>query len=245
MTRKELVTAIGEQLNQKPKYLGPPSFAYEVETENETYTIDKESQIMTSNGEFITFDELIERAADTAKESGGLEVKLPMDDHTCRSLRNIINMLASKQNLLIQSLSLKEHLVEADFAEELSGANVDDMDAFKAAYLAAGPERCPGFRVDFEAKTFAFRIISDELDAPKVRAFTDLASLISTYAKALVRASAKPSEEDNPKFLLRVWLIRLGMSGEAYKESRKALIANLPGNSAFRRAAREGDADEA
>ena len=43
------------------------------------------------------------------------------------------------------------------------------------------------------------------------------------------------TQDDNPKFALRTWLIRLGMKGKGYKGVRKALLENLEGNSAFRK----------
>ncbi|MBZ4647626.1 MAG: hypothetical protein JG777_3115, partial [Clostridia bacterium] len=36
------------------------------------------------------------------------------------------------------------------------------------------------------------------------------------------------------KFTFRVFLIRLGMVGDEYKDTRKILLENLEGNSAFR-----------
>ena len=57
MDRKEIVKIIGEHLGLKPKYLGVPSFAYEIETESETYTIDREGRIILMTGEEIELEE--------------------------------------------------------------------------------------------------------------------------------------------------------------------------------------------
>lgn len=40
--------------------------------------------------------------------------------------------------------------------------------------------------------------------------------------------------EENEKYALRIWLTRLGMNGAEYKSTRKILMANLSGHSAFR-----------
>ena len=40
MDRKEMIKQLSEHFGMKPKYLSVPSFAYEITTENEVYTID-------------------------------------------------------------------------------------------------------------------------------------------------------------------------------------------------------------
>ena len=44
---------------------------------------------------------------------------------------------------------------------------------------------------------------------------------------------------DNPKYTMRCYLLRLGMIGAKYKSARKALLRNLSGSSAFRKAAND------
>ena len=41
MERKEIVKRLSEHLGVKSKYLGPPNFEYEIQTEDETYIIDR------------------------------------------------------------------------------------------------------------------------------------------------------------------------------------------------------------
>ncbi len=58
MERKVLIKKLGEYFGVKPSYLGTPSFAYELVTKNEVYTILKDGQITTSLGDIVTFDDL-------------------------------------------------------------------------------------------------------------------------------------------------------------------------------------------
>ena len=58
-------------------------------------------------------------------------------------------------------------------------------------------------------------------------------------------ASFKPAQEENPKYALRTWLVRLGMNGEEYKASRKVLLVGLEGSCAFRKPIKESDKHEA
>ena len=59
MDRKEIVKKLSEHFGVKSKYLGAPSFAYQVETEDEIYTIDREGKIIKSSGEKVQFESLL------------------------------------------------------------------------------------------------------------------------------------------------------------------------------------------
>ncbi len=243
MDRKEIVLKLSDSLGVKPKYLGPPSFAYEVATGDETYTIDREGGITTLQGSVITLDEILnpqqpevglEVEAQTLPIDG-LELKLPMDGHTGTSLQNIVNILYSKQHLIMMAFGTEVSFMDATFAEEMSKEGTSSLEEFKATLDKLGTDRCPGITFDFEEKTFTFALMAKGLSPEKVNAFKDLSVLISDQAKKLKRASFKQAQEDNPKYALRTWLIRLGMNGCEYKATRKTLMANLEGSGAYRR----------
>jgi len=54
------------------------------------------------------------------------------------------------------------------------------------------------------------------------------------FANASKRITCKAREEENPKFSMRVWAIRMGFSGAEHRELRRFLLRNLPGDAAFR-----------
>jgi hypothetical protein len=47
MDRKEIVKLLGEHFSVKPKYMGAPSFAYQIETEEVTFIVDREGKSKT------------------------------------------------------------------------------------------------------------------------------------------------------------------------------------------------------
>ena len=51
-----------------------------------------------------------------------------------------------------------------------------------------------------------------------------------------IRDSIRPDEsiEENEKYYMRIWLLRLGFGGKEGKEVRNLLLKNLKGHSAFR-----------
>ena len=63
---------------------------------------------------------------------------------------------------------------------------------------------------------------------------TEFVSAMLEKAGKQRHVSANPVPTDNPRYNFRVFLNALGFLGDEHKEIRKALLKNLPGNSAFR-----------
>ena len=237
MDRKEMVKILGKHFGVKPRYLGVPSFQYKIETPKETYIIDREGKIMTSLGAEVEFEELLagpESAGESeaAEEPIGYELEIPMDGHSGRTLRNIVNMIYSKQPLIKKSLGLEENIVEEYFVKEINEADIKSIDSFERALNEIEDGGHPGIKFNFQDKTIIFKHTGTE-------AATWLFALINKNAKAQSRALAKVKPTDNEKYTFRTWLTRLGMIGDEYKEVRRELLQNLSGNSAFRKGKKE------
>lgn len=266
MERKEIIKRLGEHFGVKPKYLSVPSFAYEIRTVDEVYTIDRHGGITNRSGKDITMEEILIKSREGVETTGEIEneelgvvasesetleldelqqnppseldeieIKIAMEGYTSNNLKNIINMLYSKQHLIAMAFQTEQHFIDEGFAEDLSKENTESLVDLEAAMKKLGRERCPGFRIDFEEKTFSYWLLGAELTPEVITAFKDLSVLIAEYAKTLNRASFKEAQDDNPKYALRTWLIRIGMSGPEYKETRKTLLKHLEGSGAFRR----------
>ena len=65
-------------------------------------------------------------------------------------------------------------------------------------------------------------------------AYCTFISLLCDFAKNQRRINNKPDTSDNPKYTFRCFLLRLGFIGAEYKSTRKVLLRNLSGSSAFR-----------
>lgn len=255
MDRKEIVKRLSDKLGIKAKYLGPPSFGYEIRTEEETYIIDRYGAITNSEGRIIILDEILNPSESTEEENeeiaviiakgedvlpiGGLEIKLPIGNHTGRTLQNIINMLSSKQQLIMMAFETSEAFMDKDLAKDLSEKEVNTIEDIKLDFHELGSERCPGLTFNFEEGTFTVKLAADNLTPEKISAFQQLIVSIDESARKQMRASFKPSQDDNPKYAMRTWLIRLGMNGKEYKDIRKTLLSSLEGSGAFRRVSDE------
>lgn len=174
----------------------------------------------------------------------GLEVKLPIGNHTGRTLQNIINMLSSKQHLIMMAFETSENFMDREFAKDLSEKDINTTSDFQAAFKELGEERCPGLSFDFDEGTFTIKLLSDNLTGDKITTFQHLIVLISENARKQMRASFKPSQDDNPKYAMRTWLIRLGMGGKEFKNIRKTILSALSGSGAFRTVHEEEEINE-
>lgn len=245
MNKKELIRALEEKWGTKATYLGAPSFAYEIKTEAQIYTIDRHGVVRGLQGDELHTEELLSEPqsepvceAALAKPAelhiDGYAVEVPLNGHTGTSLRNLVNMLASKQHLIGAAFGLTQIFMDKGFAEEISQRHIDSIESFWTAWSELGRDRCPGFELDIEQRTVVLKLLKENPKPEETTAFRDLTVCMTENAKKLKNCSFKPAQEENPKYALRTWLIRLGMNGDEFKTTRKVLLAHLAGSSAFR-----------
>ncbi|CAM3466669.1 MULTISPECIES: virulence-related protein [Paenibacillus] len=261
MDRKEIIKTLGDHFGVKPKYMGVPSFIYQIETDTEIYSIDRAGKITNSNGMEVDLDSVLTgqvaaiqdeprepndqvepviqvESGDpvelTASSNSPLEVAVPLEGHTGVSLRNLVNLLYSKQVLVKRSLSIETNIIEDNFAKAINDANVDTLESFKTAISEIGEQYCPGIAFSFDSSMVIFKFFQAERSPEEMHAYTHLVGLLNQTAMKLKYTSPKGKDTDNDKFTFRLFLIRLGMVGDKYKTTRKILLANLDGHSAFR-----------
>ena len=83
-------------------------------------------------------------------------------------------------------------------------------------------------------ETIKFAWFHGKIAEDTVRAYTDFISKLCEMAQKQKRAVAKEKAVENEKYAFRCFLLRLGMIGDDYKTSRKILLQNLTGSSAFK-----------
>ncbi len=225
MDRKEIVKIIGEHLGLKSKYLGVPSFAYEIGD----FKIDREGKIKNEAGEEFQLEDILNPAAEAlnTNEITTVEILIPLEGHTLNTLKNLINMIYSRQVLIKNAFEIEEDILEREVLESID--EIDSVEEFKNILKSRN--------IKIENENIIFTI-----DTDLVRAAALFFGLLNEKSKELKYASRKPVDTDNEKYTFRTWLMRLGMIGDEYKETRKELLKNLSGNSAFRK---PGDNDEA
>ena len=92
-----------------------------------------------------------------------------------------------------------------------------------------------------EGDRITFAWLHGTITDESAKAYAEFISKLCLMARTQKRVTAKEKIVDNEKYAFRCFLLRLGMIGSAYKESRKILLQNLTGSSAFKSGHRKGD----
>ena len=100
-------------------------------------------------------------------------------------------------------------------------------DLLKQAFDIASTE----IEVTDEAISFPW---FSQLSPDELKHASQFISGLCRFANNSKRITSKRRREDNPKFAMRVWAIRMGFNGEEHKALRKYLMHRLPGDAAFR-----------
>ena len=85
-------------------------------------------------------------------------------------------------------------------------------------------------------QTIRFSFFNASLNAEEVHAFGILCHQLNEQSKKQKFSSTRQRESTNDRYTFRVWLLKLGFIGDAFKAERRILLSNhhLSGNSAFR-----------
>ena len=228
--RKDVVKAVSAILGQPSRYLGVPTCAYEVGN----CTIDRSGAVETEDektAEMVRAGLLEQGLIETPNtEIEETTVSLPVEGMTAEGLKNLIFLIHSKQYLINRAFAEEVFRIPAELAEELGSAEVPDAEAFLRIFQShAGGCKGIGF---FDGKmAFTLPAINDP---DMILAFTHLAAAMAQQARGQKRIRPDETIEENEKYYMRIWLLRLGFGGKEGKEVRNLLLKNLKGHSAFR-----------
>lgn len=217
--RKALVTAIGEILGTKPKYMGMPTAAYDfggliidknggAEFEENIFPKDIKDllQKLADRGFAVGIEEVYEEPEETPQgEDVGLTVAIPIENV---GVGNLTNLLDAKGELIKKALG------------------VDDI------------------RIEIDEEKVSFPWFSELPDAETAQVYTRFISKLCEMSKKQKRINNSEKKVENEKYAFRCFLLRLGFIGEEYKTDRKVLLQNLEGSSAFKNGAKKEAAND-
>lgn len=168
-------------------------------------------------------------------ETVELTVSVPMTRHTGNSLRNLVNLIYTRAGLINKALgtnfAAEQGLIDA-LAENEGLRTAEDFRKAVAAYEEEHGQALSG--ITFTPETITFSSMPETAYAERMTALTELVAMMTKQALDQKRIQAKEVNEENEKYALRIWLTRLGMNGPEFKTTRKILMENLSGHSAFR-----------
>ena len=244
--RKQLVSIITHETGVKATYKGMPSIEKDgtmVWDENtDAATIQKIIDALAAAGFEGTGEtpQPVEAPAPQEAEPVELTVSLPLTRHTGASLRNLINLVYTRASLLNKALGTSFR-VEQGLTDSLQDdaciLTVESLLSAIAAYEDEHGKVLDGITITPEE--ISFTSLPETTEPERLRAFTELVAMMNKQAIEQKRVQAKAVNEENEKYALRIWLTRLGMNGPEFKATRKVLMENLTGHSAFRTPAEE------
>lgn len=205
--RPKLAQEIGNILGIAPHYERVPSCAYDISG----YRLDKDGVLHIPEGTTVeTVEHLIRQLRERGFQNDAEfteEVPMQQDKLTIAVPR--ASLTDTALNNLKKIIANKQTLFQRAFRTDSTEIEITD-----------------------EKINFAWFPYTE--DGDEIVAYTQFITRLCGMAKDAKRVSSKPTETNNDKYAFRCFLLRLGFIGKKYKTSRKILLRNLAGNSAFR-----------
>ena len=184
----------------------------------------------------------------------GIHVHVDAANHNRQSLKNLIGIMYSKEDILFNALKVNPERVEAyckkvrepmlQKARRLSSEETTDLTQLEQIWYEGNVSKTQHYNWTryyalnlhsvFYRGTVEWRCFNSTLHAGKVAAYVNLCLAISAQAIAQRSTVMRKTHSDNELFTFRVWLVRLGLNGDEFKHTRDHLLANLDGDRAWR-----------
>lgn len=251
--RKSLVGRVSTILNAPTKYLGAPTFAYEVGS----YHIDKigtltgpdnldledalHQQGLSADGDSRHYDE-----PDTYESGlGGMGATPDFEDLRMDGREELGLGRTHRENFQgengMQASDVPEPDEDIGLVIEMPRTSFTDtaLENLKRLVESKGNliKKALGagtLEIEITDDKVGFPWFEDGTDPDAVKAYTHFVTALCEMARLQKRVTAKEKETDNDKYAFRCFLLRLGFIGSEYKEERKILLRNLTGSSAFK-----------
>ena len=164
-----------------------------------------------------------------------MNFEIPLGAHTGATLRNLVNLIYSRGPLVNQATG-GHFEADAGLIEALKDDRCTYTRAnfFRAVSDYEDQHGKSLYGLTITPETVSFTGFGEAADVDHLRAFGHLAVMMNNQALHQKRIQAKAVDAVNEKYAMRIWLVRIGMDGEEFKQTRKILMEKLTGHSAFR-----------
>lgn len=182
--------------------------------------------------------------------SCGIHVHVDGAAYDERSLRNLVNIMFSKEDILARALNIEEDRLDqwckkADrtFVEKLNRSKrpppmneqrdmwYNTRDSLRCTFSHYDPTRYHMLNLHsyHSNGNIEFRCFNSTLHAGKVKAYIQFCLAVSAQALNQKRARTQQTVSTNECYTFRTWLIRIGLNGDEFKTCRGHMLANLEG----------------
>jgi len=221
------------------------------------YSVELVSPILTYEKDMKDLQEIVRKlrkagAFSQQQNCTGIHIHLDGRDHTPRSIRNFMNIIYSRNDLLYDALQIERRRMH--YCKKMDQSLVERMnkkkpktmkqieDIWYQGYSDRRERHYHESRYHFlnlhslfnGCGTVELRGFNGTLHAGKIRSFVVLALAMNNQALTQKSASSKKPQIENPKFSMRTWLNRIGFIGDDFKNCREHLCKHLDGSAAWR-----------
>ena len=219
--RKALVKAVSNIIEKKSKYLGAPSFAYQI---GDDCTVTSDGTLKISND---TNNDKVEHLLEKLYECG-YETENDENADISDTNKDFENeTIGCSIGLPIAKLSDKP-------CNDKIIANLKAIIAGKMTLFQKAVGTDKELNVEWNKDEIWFDWFDSVIPNEKLGLYISLFKALYQMAEKAVRVNIKDKPVDNEKFAMRTFLNRIGLSGIEYKPLRKELMRNLSGDGAFR-----------
>ncbi|GHU57345.1 hypothetical protein AGMMS49975_22760 [Clostridia bacterium] len=252
--RKAFAQAVGEILNQSVVYMGTPTFAFNVGG----YIIDRNGALScdesAGTGQLPRLAAMLRECGYTAENADDISEEFAEAAEEVNGAPDFNDLRLTEREELglrqerrdprgedgMQSNDVPEPdnnalVIELPLSQFSIGAidNIRKIVASKAVVIKRA----------LSAEDLPIEVTEDRIRFPwftltgaygEAEAYGKFVCAIGDMAKRQRRVIAKPCEVVNEKFIMRVFLIRLGFSGPEFRTARKILLRNLTGNGSWK-----------
>lgn len=228
---------------------------------NRFYSVELVSPVLLYREDIGTLQGLVRalrKAGGFANKSCGIHVHLDGSNHTPRSIRNFVNIIASHNDLFYKALQIEPQRMR--YCKKMDAYLVERMNTAKPTTFAqiesiwyerysaeTRDQHYHSSRYHFlnlhsffhGHHTVELRGFNGTLHAGKIRAYVVLALALNHQALTQKSARYKKVQEENERFAMRTYLNRIGFIGPEFKNCREHLYQHLSGNAAWRYGSRE------
>lgn len=231
-----------------------------VPAEDNEYSVEMVSPVLTYREDIETVQSLARRlykAGGFANRSCGIHIHLDGAEHTPRSIRNFVNLIASRNDLFYKALQIPPNRMKYckkmdDFlVSRLNGVRptsfariervwYEGYDGDRSYHYHDSRYHFLNLHSFFHGNhTVELRGFNGTLHAGKIRAYIVFALALDHQALTQKSASYRKVQAENEKFAMRTYLNRIGFVGEEFRSCRMHLYSHLDGDAAWRYAGGE------
>ncbi len=227
---------------------------------DKTYSVEVVSPILAYS-DIPAYQEMVRKLrkagfVSRSEFGAGLHIHIGLGNHTAKTLRTLMNITASKEDLILKALAVDPNRmrycqkIDRTFLKQLNEKKPETMEELADIWYAQAPGedrnrhynnsryRALNYHSVFTKGSIEWRLANGTTHCGQIRAFVCLCLAMSHQALTQKCASPKATVTTNDKYSFRCWLLRLGFIGDELKNCRMHLLNNLDGDSAFRNGVR-------